>query len=187
MGETIGYARVSTSGQKIETQALRLQEHGCSKVFQETYTGGSTTGRKALLGLLEYVREGDSVVVTKLDRLARSAMDLGQIASTLEDKKVDLVVLDQKIDTSSPAGKLMFNLIGAFAEFERDLIRERVQEGVNKAKEKGVQFGRKAKLTKQQLESLRNDFAEGELSKGQLAEKYGLSRSSVYRLVKSEH
>lgn len=186
MGEIVGYARVSTTGQNVETQVQRLRQSGCSKVYKETYTGGSTQGRKQLQGLLGYVREGDSVVVTKLDRLARSAVDLGQIAKTLEDKGVDLVVLDQSIDTTTPTGKLMFTMIAAFAEFERDLIRERVQEGVTKAKANGVQFGRKAKLTDKQLTSLRAEYAAGELSKGELADKYGLSRSSVYRLAKEK-
>ena len=186
MGETVGYARVSTTGQNIETQVQRLHQSGCSKVYQETYTGSSTQGRKQLQALLGYVRDGDSVVVTKLDRLARSAVDLGQIAKTLEDKGVDLVVLDQSIDTTTPTGKLMFTMIAAFAEFERDLIRERVQEGVTKAKANGVQFGRKAKLTNKQLASLKAEFAEGQLSKGELATKYGISRASIYRLAKEK-
>ena len=101
----------------------RLTYEGCEKLFSESYSGGSTQGRKQLQLALDFVREGDVLVCTKLDRLARSAVDLGNIANTLSDKGCDLVVLDQPIDTTSPTGKLMFNMIAAFAEFERALPR----------------------------------------------------------------
>ena len=177
----IGYARVSTSKGNLDNQTQRLTGHGCKKVFSEKYTG-TTSARKSLQRALEYVREGDALVVTKLDRLARSASDLGKISEELQKKNVDLVVLDQEIDTTSPTGKLMFTMIGAFAEFERDLIHERCKEGIAKAKERGVTFGAPRKLSDKKLKSLKSEFRAGELGKTDLAKKYGISRATLYRL-----
>lgn len=179
----VGYARVSTQGQSLDNQTQRLKERGCTKFFTEKYSGRSADGRKQLKLALGFVREGDSLVVTKLDRLARSATDLGNIAKQLEAKDVDLVVLDQQIDTTTPAGKLMFTMIGAFAEFERDLITERCKEGIQKAKERGVKFGRPSKLTDEQLHTMKLEFEAGEVGKTELARRYGISRGSLYRLV----
>jgi DNA invertase Pin-like site-specific DNA recombinase len=178
----VGYARVSSQSQNTELQVSRLSGEACDKLFVEKYSGASTDGRKQLKAALEFVRDGDTLVVTKLDRLARSATDLGNIARELQQNNVDLVVLDQKIDTSTAAGQLMFTMIGAFAEFERDLIRGRCAEGIAKAKSRGVKFGRTSKLSKGQLKELKKDFVAGVLGKGELAEKYGVSRASVYRL-----
>jgi len=182
----VGYARVSTTDQTLDTQVERLTHEGCKRIFSEAYSGGSTEGRKQLQEALTFVREGDVLVCTKLDRLARSSVDLGIIANTLSEKGCDLVVLDQPIDTTSATGKLMFNMIAAFAEFERALIRERCQEGIERARARGVKFGRQAKLTDKQLIGLKLDFAAGELSKQAIAEKYGISRASVYRLAREE-
>lgn len=181
----VGYARVSTSDQKLDTQIDQLEAYSCERIFSEHFSGKSADKRQELLSALSFVREGDILVVTKLDRLARSAVDLGRISEQLEKQKVDLVVLNQNIDTSTPTGKLMFTMIGAFAEFERDLIRERCAEGIAKAKEKGVQFGRKRKLTDAKVQQLRADYQSGELSRVELAQKYGVSRATLYRLAVS--
>lgn len=178
----VGYARVSTESQSHESQLARLEAFGCSKLFHEKYTG-ATTARSQLKALLDYVREGDTVVVTKLDRLARSSVDLGRISEHLQNKRVDLVVLDQDINTSTATGKLMFNMIGAFAEFERDLITERCREGIERAKAKGIKFGRRSKLTAAQLTSLKLECTAGALSKDELARKYNISKPSLYRLI----
>jgi len=178
----VGYARVSSKSQATDNQIKQLTGFGCQKVYEEQFTGVSSD-RPELNRVLKYVREGDSLVVTKLDRLARSATDLGVIARALEAQGVDLVVVDQKIDTSTPSGKLMFTMIGAFAEFERDLIRERCKEGIDKAKERGVKFGRPAKLGAQEIKSLKEEFESGTIGKSELARKYGVSRASLYRLV----
>ena len=178
----VGYARVSTSSQNLQNQIERLTAQGCQKLFSEQISGAKSS-RLQLNSALNYVREGDALVVTKLDRLARSAVDLGKIAALLEEKKVNLVVLDQQIDTTSPTGKLMFTMIGAFAEFERDLIAERCKEGVVKAKARGVKFGRPSKLTETEIENLKRDLNEAVISKAVLARKYGISRQSVYRLA----
>jgi len=182
-GIKVGYARVSSQSQSLDNQRDRLAQFGCQRVFEEKYSGSTADNRKSLQDALQFVRQGDTLIVTKLDRLARSATDLGNIANMLQKKSVDLVVLDQHIDTTTPSGKLMFTMIGAFAEFERDLIRARCQEGIQRAKEKGVKFGRQPKLTQDQLVQLKADFEEGTIGKSSLALKYGISRSSVYRLL----
>ena len=181
-GQLIGYARVSTQGQKLDNQNSKLTEYGCHKLFSEKFTG-KDKNRAQLQAALDYVREGDALIVTKLDRLARSAVDLGKIAAQLEEKGVDLVVLDQDINTTTPTGKLMFTMIGAFAEFERDLIHDRCREGIAKAKERGVRFGRPKKLSEEQLVEMKAEFEAGVITKAELANKYGISRPSLYRLV----
>ncbi len=177
----VGYARVSTVGQSLDIQLAKLEEYGCDKVFSDKHTGTSAD-RPSLKACREYIREGDSLVITKLDRLARSTYHLTQIAEELKQKGADLMVLDQNIDTSTPTGKLLFNMLASIAEFETEIRKERQLEGIEKAKEKGVQFGRKAKLNDQQIESLRRDRESGIKIKD-LMNRYGLSKASVYRLL----
>ena len=130
--------------------------------------------------------EGDLLVITKLDRLARSMGDLWQIVRELEKKGVGFKVLDQAgMDTSNATGKLMFNILGSIAELERDLINARTAEGRTAAKAKGVKFGRKEKLTPEQIEALQADVKAGHLSKQAIADKFGIARNSVYRLAGS--
>lgn len=180
----VGYARVSTTGQSLEVQLETLQQAGCDEVFQEKQSGKLADNREQLQAVLKYVRKGDTLVCTKLDRLARSIGDLDKIAKTLKEKGVELIVLGQSgIDTTTPSGKLMFNMLGAFAEFERDLILERTNEGRIKAKKAGVQFGRKPKLDDNKLQSAINDYKQGSLSASEVAKKYGISRASLYRLM----
>jgi DNA invertase Pin-like site-specific DNA recombinase len=178
----IGYARVSSHGQSLETQIEKLTAFGCEKLFQEKRSGGSTAKRDAVKDALEFGREGDVLVITKLDRLARSMFDLQKITQELDRKKVDLVVLDQKIDTTTPTGRLTFHLLGAVAEFERDLINERRNEGMERAKEKGVQFGRKPKLSEAQIEELRAAYRAGEKPR-ELMKRFVVSKTSFYRLT----
>ena len=184
-GQRIGYARVSTSGQSLEVQRDRLSD--CDRVFEEKASGAKADNRSELKKALDFVREGDVFVVTKLDRLARSVADLSNISKVLQEKKVDLVVLDQAIDTTSPMGRLVFHMLGTIGEFERELVRERAHEGRLKAIANGVRFGPKPKLSQADIESLRKDFAVWEGSKAELAEKYGISKASLYRLAKDEH
>lgn len=177
----IGYARVSSLGQSLDTQIEKLEAFGCEKVFQEKRSGASTDKRLAVKEALEFCREGDVLVITKLDRLARSMFDLQGIVQELERKKVDFVVLDQKIDTTTPTGRLTFHLLGAVAEFERDLINERRNEGIERAKAKGVRLGRKPKLTEDQIKELREANREGEDTNA-LIKRFGLSKATFYRL-----
>ena len=177
----VGYARVSSVGQSLDTQIDKLTAFGCEKVFQEKRSGASRQKRDAVNAALEFCREGDVLVITKLDRLARSMFDLQDITKTLERKGVDFIVLDQSIDTTTPAGRLTFHLLGAVAEFERDLISERQAEGIEKAKQKGVRFGRKPKLRPEQVEEMLAAYQAGEEPRD-LMERYGISKSSFHRL-----
>lgn len=180
----IGYARVSTTGQDYETQLSKLHSEGCEKIFSEKQSGKSADDRQQLQAAIDFARDGDVLIVTKLDRLARSMGDLWVIVRKLEEKGVAFKVLDQAgMDTSSATGKLLFNILGSIAEFERDLINARTSEGRQAAKAKGVKFGRKEKLSTEQIAELKADFAAGDLSKEAIAQKYGIARNSVYRLA----
>ena len=183
-GMRIGYARVSSSGQKLDVQLDRLAD--CDRVFHEKVSGKSTKGRSELKNALDFVRVGDVFVVTKLDRLDRPVVDLSGIVQMLEAKNVDLVVLDQGIDTTTMYGRLQFNILAAIGEFERELIRERSMEGREKAITRGVKFSAKPKLTKKEIMELAKDFETPGCSKAEIAEHYGICRSSVYRLY-TEH
>ena len=181
-GETmakIGYARVSTVGQSLDVQLDKLKD--CEKIFQEKMSG-TNDKRPRLKACLEYVREGDSLVITRLDRLARSTLHLCQIAAELEHKKVDLQVLDQNINTSDATGRLLFNMLGAIAQFETEIRAERQAEGIRKAKERGVKLGKKKKLTNEQIAELQTKRSEGVLIKT-LMKDYDISKASVYRYL----
>lgn len=180
MGMKVGYARVSTSGQRLDLQLDRLAD--CDRIYREKASASSAKNRPELKNALDFVREEDVFVVTKLDRLARSVVDLSNIVQRLDEKNVDLVVLDQGIDTTNIYGKLQFNILAAIGEFERGLIRERSREGREKAKARGVKFGAKPKLTTEEVQMLLKDYETPGLSKPEIAELYGISKSSVYRL-----
>jgi len=175
----IGYARVSSVGQSLNVQLDKLQD--CEKIFQEKHS--ATSGKHPRLkSCLEYVREGDTLVVTRLDRLARSTLHLCQIADGLEHKGVHLKVIDQNIDTSDATGRLLFNMLGAIAQFETEIRAERQMDGIRKAKDRGVRFGRQRKLSTEQVTELRQRREEGVLIKTLMAD-YQLSKASVYRYL----
>ena len=175
----VGYARVSSVGQSVDVQREKLRH--CDQLFQETHSGAAGP-RPQLRACLDYVREGDTLVVTRLDRLARSILHLCQIAETLAQKQVHLQVLDQHIDTSNATGRLLFHMLGAIAQFETELRAERQMDGITKAKARGVHFGRTQKLTRQQSTELRDRRAQGVLIKT-LMRDYHLSKASVYRYL----
>jgi len=181
MNQTIGYARVSSIGQSLEVQLDKLKD--CDKVFQEMRSGKQTDNRPELLKALEYVRKGDSLVISRLDRMARSVLDLAKIAERLKKKGVALKVLDQSIDTSTSEGKLMFHMLGAFAEFENDIRRERQQDGIAKALSKGVKFGRKPALTGEQQATIRRMRGKEGFTIAQLMERFQVGRTTVYRAL----
>ena len=182
--EIVGYARVSSVGQSLDVQLEKLTNAGCTKVYKEKRSGRQAESRPELQAALEYVREGDVLVVSRLDRMARSVLDLAKVADLLKRKGVSLRVLDQGLDTSTSEGKLMFNLLGAFAEFEADIRRDRVADGIAQAKQKGVKFGRKKALNAAQQERIRMMRADDGFSIEQLAERFAVSRSSVYRALR---
>lgn len=175
----VGYARVSSSGQSLEVQRDKLKH--CFKIFEEKKSGVNAN-RPELKNCLEYVREGDTLVVTRLDRLARSTLDLCQIAEKLENKRVNLQVIDQNINTSDATGRLLFNMLGAIGQFETEIRAERQLDGIKKAKDNGVKFGRKLKLTEEEVIALNQRRGEGTLIRD-LMEDYGISKASVYRYL----
>ena len=175
----IGYARVSSVGQTLDVQLDKLKH--CDKVFQEKKSG--TSGKRPRLeACLEYVREGDVLVVTRLDRLARSTLHLCQIAADLERKQVHLQVLDQNIDTGDATGRLLFNMLGAIGQFETEIRAERQMDGIQKAKERGVKFGKRKKLSPEQIAELYRKREQGVLIKT-LMNEYDISKASVYRYL----
>jgi DNA invertase Pin-like site-specific DNA recombinase len=177
----IGYARVSTVGQHAgyEAQQRQLTELGCDKIFREKVS--SVAERAELDRALEYVREGDTFVVTKLDRLARSVAHLVEITKELKRKGVMLKILDLGMDTSAPTGKLMLNVIGSIAEFEREIMLERQREGIAKAKAEGRFAGRQP-TARAKAAAIRELAAQGE-AKAEIARRLGISERSVYRYV----
>lgn len=178
----VGYARVSSVGQSLEVQLDKLKH--CERIFQEKKSAAGSK-RPRLDACLEFVREGDVLVVTRLDRLARSTLHLCQIAEELTRKGVNLQVLDQSINTSDATGRLLFNMLGAIAQFETELRAERQSDGIRKAKEQGVKFGVQTKLSPSQIEQLRQRRESGALIKTLMAD-YGLSKASVYRYLSQD-
>lgn len=181
--EVVGYCRVSTSSQGLEVQLDKLAKAGCTKVYKEKRSGRQAENRPELQAALQYVRSGDVLVISRLDRMARSVLDLAKIADLLVRKGVSLRVLDQGLDTSTSEGKLMFNLLGAFAEFEADIRAERQRDGIALAQQKGIKFGRKKALTQLQEQRIQTMRKEEGFSIEQLAERFSISRSSVYRAL----
>lgn len=176
----IGYARVSSSGQSLEVQQDQLRAAGCTRIFEEKRSGLSQNGRDQLALALDYVRDGDTLVITRLDRLARSITDLRQIVDRLTEKEVAFKVLQQgDLDTSTSNGRLMLNMLGAFAEFESDLRRERQREGIAKAQARGVYQGRKPSVPADEVRRLK---AEG-VAPTEIAKRLGVGRASVYRAL----
>ena len=178
-----GYARVSSYGQSLETQRQKLQEEGCVEIFEEKVSALSQK-RDELENALRTIREGDVLVVTKLDRLARSMQDLLTIVKRLQKKGAALKVLDQSIDTSTSEGRLMFNIIGSFAEFEHDIRKARQMDGIRKARDNGIAFGRKATLTEQQRQQIMRLNREEGYSLNRLAARYAVSHMTIYRVLK---
>jgi len=180
----IGYARVSSYGQSLEVQIHKLQQEQCSEIFEEKVSALSQR-RPELENALRTIREGDVLIITKLDRLARSMQDLLQIVKRLQKKKAQLKVIDQAIDTTTAEGRLMFNIIGSFDEFEHDIRKARQMDGIKKALDQGVAFGRKNCLSpSQQLEIIRLKNQE-KFSINQLAHKYSVSHMTIYRTIKN--
>jgi DNA invertase Pin-like site-specific DNA recombinase len=175
---TIGYARVSTTGQSLDAQLAALS--GCDKLFQEKVSGAKDD-RPQLKLMLEFVREGDSVVVTKLDRLARNTRHLLEIAEFLAAKTVTLKIQNLGIDTGTPTGKLMLTMVGAIATFERELMLERQAEGIAIAKTKGKYKGRTPTAMAKASEV--QHLLSQNISKKKVAQKTGISLSSVQRIA----
>jgi len=179
----VGYARVSSFGQELEIQQRLLAEAGCDKVFFEKRTGTTTEGREELQRALEYVREGDVFVVTRIDRLARSVGDLGAIVDQLTEKGVSFRALQQgEFDTTAATGRLFLTMLGAFAEFETALRRERQMEGIARAKEEGRYKGRPRSIDRDLIRKLIHEGSKP----SEVAKRLGVARSTVYDVVNKE-
>ena len=177
----IGYARVSTNDQNLENQIALLKKAGCKEVFEEKISGAKKS-RPELEKLLEKVREDDTLIVCKLDRLARSTHHLLEIVETLRNKGASFYSLGEPwADTTSHAGKMIMTIFAGIAEFERDLIRERTSVGREAAMKRGVRFGRPRKLSPEQKELILKLREEGK-SATELAKTFNVDRSTIYRL-----
>jgi DNA invertase Pin-like site-specific DNA recombinase len=179
----VGYARVSTTDQTLISQTDALTAAGCDRTFSEV-ASGAKTDRLQLAIVMEFLRDGDSLVVLKFDRLGRSLPHLIQIFNALQSKGVHLHSLTEGIDTNTPGGKLFFHLFGAIAEFERDLIRERTHRGLAAARARGKVGGRKRKLSDEQVAALRVMAANPEVSVSTITKTFGISQGTYYRCFK---
>jgi DNA invertase Pin-like site-specific DNA recombinase len=179
----IAYCRVSTNDQDTTTQHERLSVVA-DKVFTEKQSATSTKGRTALAECLEYMREGDTLLVTKIDRLARSSRDLHNIVHDLEERGIGFKVLDQAIDTSTPHGKAFLGMLATFAEFETNIRKERQAEGIAAAKAKGKYMGRKPKAQDKTAQVM--ELVEQGLTKQAVADRLEISVSSVYGILKKQ-
>jgi DNA invertase Pin-like site-specific DNA recombinase len=176
-----GYARVSTSEQDLTIQREALVQAGCGIVREEKRSGASRNGRTELELLLGFMRSGDTLMVTRIDRLARSMKDLQDIVHELKTRGIALKATEQPVDTSTAAGKAFLDMLGVFAEFETNIRRERQAEGIARAKAEGVYKGRKPSVDRAAVDQLRADG----FNPTQIANKLGINRVTVYRLKKA--
>lgn len=182
--EKFGYGRVSTLDQSLEAQRDALARAGASKIFVEKITG-TKASRPELDRMREMMRNGDTVLITRIDRLGRSARDLLNIVSEFEANGITLKVIEQNIDTSSSEGRLFFTMVAAFAEFEHSIMVSRTKDGLAAARARGRVGGRKPKLSPSQVNRLMQVFSEQKMTVQEVASMFGISRPTVYRLVKS--
>ena len=181
----IGYARVSTRDQHPEAQTDALAAAGCKRIFTDK-ASGKLARRPKLDDALAYLRSGDVLVITKLDRLGRSVRKLIDLVETLRERQVGLRVLDQGIDTTTPAGRMFFHVLAALAEFEASLISERTLDGLEAARARGRKGGRKPKLNDRQIALARQMHASGEHTVAAIAETFGVTRPTIYRALETE-
>lgn len=179
MSSFIGYARVSTEDQDCSIQEAALRAAGCTVIRSEKKSGTSRDGRTELETVLSFLRAGDTLTVTRIDRLARSLHDLESIVRELKGKGVHLKAIEQPVDTSTPAGKAFLQMLGVFAEFETALRRERQMEGIAKAKAKGVYKGRKPSVDVARVRELR----DGGMKPSAIAKELKVGRTSVWRAL----
>ncbi len=176
----IGYARVSTRDQHPEAQTDALSAAGCEKVFVD-HASGILANRTALDEALGYLRAGDTLVITKLDRLGRSVRNLKALADELQSRQVGLRALSQGIDTTTPGGRLFFHMLAAIAEFEHDLILERTVDGLAAARARGRMGGPRFKMTSTNMAQARSMYDAGQHTVQQIADTCGVSRPTIYR------
>ncbi|SDA92920.1 recombinase family protein [Sinorhizobium sp. NFACC03] len=178
MGAILGYARVSTGDQDVAGQTLRLEQAGAIEVFTDVKSGKSMD-RPGLAELLNYARAGDTLAVVRLDRLGRSLAELLETVKVLREREIELLSLEEKIDTSSAAGELIFHVFGAIAHFERRLISERTKDGITAARAKGKKPGRQPLDMKKVEAAIK--LIEAKTTPAEAAKQLGLGRSTLYR------
>jgi DNA invertase Pin-like site-specific DNA recombinase len=178
-----GYARVSSNTQDYAAQVDALKAGGCARIFSEKASGKSTNGRPELTKLMKVLQPGDAVVVTKLDRIARSSRDLHNIIGDLQERICGFVSLgDSWCDTTSDVGRLVLAIMGGIAEFERSLIRNRCQAGIERAKAKGTKFGRPAALDAGERKRMAERYAASE-TMAELAREYEVGEATIWRVL----
>ncbi len=178
----VGYARVSSSGQNLQSQIEALTKVGCEKIFQEKISGTQTTNRTELQNILDFCRDGDEFYVTRLDRCSRSVKDLHQIIDTLNSKGVAFKATEQDLDTSSSAGRLMIGLLSIVSAFETDLRAERQADGIASAIKRGVKFGRVAKFDDEKV-LLAMQMQDNGMCNQEIADKFEIGRSALLRYI----
>lgn len=179
----IGYARVSTDEQTTDPQIDALRGHGCETIYSE-HRSGKNTDRPELENCLKALRAGDTLTVWRLDRLGRSLADLIRIVNDLEARGVGFASLTESIDTTTPAGKLVFHVFATLAEFERNLIRERTMAGLKAARARGKSSGRPPKITGKDLAMAKALMADKSNNVADIAKRFGVNRSTLYRLTR---
>jgi DNA invertase Pin-like site-specific DNA recombinase len=178
----VGYARVSTADQNLNLQKDELKKFGCSKIYEDVASGAKST-RAGLEAAIDFAREGDTLVIWKLDRLGRSLRDLIEIVTRLEKEGVSFVCITQNIDTRTPSGKLFFHIFGALAEYERELIRERTKAGLTAARARGRKGGRKPAMNEEQIEQARAMMENPKLKIKSIIKTLGISKATLYKYV----
>ena len=176
----IGYARVSTDDQTLDLQRDALKHAKCRQIYEE-HASGKNANRPEFDACLKSLREGDTLVVWRLDRLGRSLADLIRLTNELQSRGIELESLTEKIETASPTGKLVFHVFGALSEFERNLIRERTMAGLKAARARGRKGGRPRKLQAKEIKTIRALLKTAEISVQEVAARFGVSRSTLYR------
>ena len=174
----IGYARVSTHDQNLDSQLDALQKADCEQIFQEKITG-KTKDRPELISCLKALRKGDVLVVWKLDRLARSLKDLVEIITDLNQREIGFKSLTEAIDTTSATGRLVFHIFGALAEFEHSLIRERTIAGLDAARARGRKGGRKPSMSEKDIKKAKAMLNDPQITKTEVAKHFGVSRVTL--------
>lgn len=178
----IGYARVSTRDQTVAAQLDALRKTECARIFQET-ASGANSDRPQFVAALDYMREGDTLVVWKFDRLARSLKQLIATVEELERRSIGFRSLTEAVDTTTPSGRLVFQLFGALAEFERNVMRERTRAGLDAARARGKMGGRPAKLKEEDLKAAKALLADPEINVSDVAQRLGVSSATLYRHI----